>query len=84
MKRLADYGFDDHPDDDDEEKARLAWSVVAMDDCAACNDLRIELTIEEAGRAGTGLAAHLSPDSARKVRAAIGQALRDIGEPPGP
>ena len=80
MKKLADYGFDDHPEDD-AEKARLAWAVTAFDDCEACDDLRIEFTVEEAGRPGTGLAAHLSPDTARRVRAALATALHEIGEP---
>lgn len=81
MKKLADHGFDDHPADD-EEKAKLAWAVVAMDDCAECDDLRIELTLEEAGRPGTGLVAHLSPATARTLRTALARALTDIGEKP--
>ena len=80
MKKLADYGRDDHPEDDD-EKAQLAWSVVAMDDCDECNDLRVELTVEEAGNPGAGLVAHLAPASARQLRAALALALREIGEP---
>ena len=80
MKKLADYGRDDHPDDDD-EKVQLAWAVVAMDDCEACDDLRVELTVEEAGSPGTGLVAHLAPSTARQLRAALGAALREIGEP---
>ena len=42
------------------------------------------LTLEEAGRAGLGLVAHLAPDTARKLRSAIAAALREIGEDPGP
>lgn len=80
MKKLADYGRDDHPDDDD-EKAQLAWAVVAMDDCEACDDLRVELTLEEAGAPGTGLVAHLAPATTRQLRAALAAALREIGEP---
>ncbi|MBA3654572.1 MAG: hypothetical protein H0W70_10305 [Actinobacteria bacterium] len=80
MKKLVEYGRDDHPDDDD-EKAQLAWAVAAMDDCDECGDLRVELTVEEAGRAGTGLVAHLSPATARRLRAALAGALREVGEP---
>jgi hypothetical protein len=80
MKKLADYGLDDHPDDDP-ERARVAWAVAIMDDCDECGDLRVELTVEEAGRAGTGLVGHLSPASARKLRAALALALRELGEP---
>lgn len=81
MKKLADYGLDDHPGDDP-ERARLAWAVAALDDCDACADLRIELTLEEAGRPGTGLVAHLSPASVRQLRAALATALKDVGEAP--
>jgi hypothetical protein len=82
MKKLADHGFDDHPADDP-ERARLAWAVVVLDDCEECDDLRVELTVEEDGQPGTGLVAHLAPDSARRLRAALATALRDIGEDPG-
>jgi len=81
MKKLAGYGQDDHPADDP-EKARLAWSVVTMDDCDECGDLRIELTLEETGRAGAGLVAHLSPATARRLRALLANALKEIGEKP--
>ena len=80
MKKLADYGRDDHPEGDP-EKAQLAWAVVAMDDCEECADLRVELTLEEAGSPGTGLIAHLSPATARQLRSALAAALREIGEP---
>lgn len=80
MKKLVDYGRDDHPENDD-EKAQLAWAVVAMDDCDECGDLRVELTVEEAGRPGAGLAAHLAPTTVRQLRAALAGALREIGEP---
>lgn len=80
VKKLADYGRDDHPADDP-DRAQLAWAVAALDDCDACDDLRIELTLEEAGRPGTGLVGHFSPASARRLRSALALALKDIGEP---
>jgi hypothetical protein len=80
MKKLADYGADDHPADDP-ERAQAAWSVVLFDDCEACGDLRVELTLEEAGQAGRGVVAHLAPATARRLRAALATALRDMGEP---
>lgn len=80
MKKLADYGRDDHPDDDP-ERAQLAWAVAILDDCDGCEDLRVELTLEEAGRPGTGLVAHLSPATARRLRAALALGLRELGEP---
>ena len=83
MKKLADYGQDDHPSDDP-ERAQLAWAVAVLDDCEGCDDLRVELTVEELHRPGTGLVAHLSPESTRRLRAALRTALKDIGEDPGP
>ena len=83
MKRSIDFAFDDHPDDD-EDKARVAWAVAAVDDCDGCADLRVEVTLEDAGASGTGVTAHLAPETARQVRAALATALREVGEPPGP
>jgi hypothetical protein len=82
VKKLAGYGLDDHPAGD-HDKAQLAWAVAVLDDCEACDALRVELTLEEAGRPGTGLVAHLSPDGARRLRALLSTALREIGEEPG-
>jgi hypothetical protein len=81
MKKLADYGLDDHPADDP-ERAQLAWAVAALDDCDECDGLRVELTLEEAGKPGTGLVAHLAPRTARRLRAALATALREVGESP--
>ena len=80
MKKLADYGLDDHPADDP-ERAQVAWAVAALDDCDECGDLRIELTVEEAGKPGAGLVGHLSPDTARRLRTALATALKEMGEP---
>jgi hypothetical protein len=83
MKKLADYGTDDHPPDDP-ERVPLSWIVAVLDDCDECVDPRVELTVEEVGENGRGLVGHLSPDSARKLRAAIATGLKEIGEEPGP
>jgi hypothetical protein len=80
MKKLADYGLDDHPPDDP-ERAQVAWAVAALDDCEPCVHPRIELTLEEAGRPGAGVVGHLGPASARRLRAALATALKEIGEP---
>jgi hypothetical protein len=82
VKKLADHGLDDHPADDP-DRAQLAWAVAVLDDCDECGDIRVELTLEEAGRAGTGLVAHLAPATARRLRAALALALREVGEPAG-
>jgi len=82
MKKLADYGTDDHPADDP-ERVPITWIVAALDDCDECAELRVELTVEEAGKNGAGLVGHFSPDSARRLRAALATALREMGEDPG-
>jgi hypothetical protein len=79
VKKLLDYGRDDHPADDP-ERAQVAWSVVAMDDCEPCGDQRIELTVEDVGRPGAGLVAHLSPLTAKAIVRALTAALGEIGE----
>jgi hypothetical protein len=81
MKKSVDFALDDHPVGD--ERPRAAWAVAIFDDCEGCNDLRVEVTIEEEGRPGAGQVAHLSPDSARRLRAALAAALRDLGAEPG-
>lgn len=80
MKKLADYGADDHPAGDP-ERAQAAWAVALLDDCEACDDLRVELTLEEAGQPGRGVVAHLAPPTARRLRAALALALKEMGEP---
>ena len=62
----------------------MSWSVNLSDDCDGCADLRIEVTLEDEGANGTGVTAHLAPATARRVRAALAAALREIGEDPGP
>ena len=82
MKKLADYGSDDHPGGDP-DRVPLSWTVASLDDCDECGDLRIELTVEETGKPGTGYVAHLSAATTRQLRGALARALRDIGEDPG-
>lgn len=79
VKKLVEYGRDDHPADDP-ERAQLAWAVAVLDDCDRCGDLRVELTMEEVGRPGSGLVAHLAPQTARRLHAALSAALREIGQ----
>jgi hypothetical protein len=82
VKKLADHGFDDHPPDD-AEWPQLAWVVATLDDCELCDGPRVELTVEEVGRPGSGLVGHLGPADARRLRAALALALREIGEHEG-
>jgi hypothetical protein len=82
MKKSIDFAFDDHPDGDD-DKARVAWAVAVLDDCDGCADIRVELSVENAGAKGTGVVGHLAPATARRLRAALAAALREVGEEPG-
>ena len=66
-----------------EDKPPASWMVQLLDDCEACGDLRVSLTLEDAGGAGTGVVAHLDPPGARRLRAALAAALREAGEDPG-
>ncbi len=65
-----------------EDAARLSWAVAISDDYDDAGP-RVVLTVEEFGRPGTGLAAHLGPVHARRLRTALRDALREIGEDPG-
>jgi hypothetical protein len=81
VKKLVDYGRDDHPSDDS-ERAQVAWSVAVLDDCDGCDDLRVEVVLEEVGRAGQGTVAHLAPETAQQLRRTLAAALREIGYGP--
>jgi hypothetical protein len=41
---------------------------------------RVVLTVEPLGANGEGLVAHLAPDNARRLRKALADALREVGE----
>ncbi len=82
MRRSIDDSADDHPAGDD-DRPPANWTVGVSDDCEACDDIRVVLTVEEVGRAGTGVIAHLSPANARRLRAAVADALKEVGEDPG-
>jgi hypothetical protein len=84
MRRSIDDAVDDHPADDD-ERPPVSWAVALSDDCDGCGmgELRVVLTMEEVGRAGYGLVAHLAPDTARRMRRALADALKELGEDPG-
>jgi len=83
MRRSIDDALDDHPADD--EVPPVSWMVGLNDDPEASTDgePRVSLTLEERGNAARGIVAHLAPATARRLRAAISAALREIGEPPG-
>jgi hypothetical protein len=86
MRRsIDDYPFDaaDYPPSyEDEELTPISWAVALSDDYDDGTP-RVVLTVEEVGRAGEGLVAHLPAPVARRLRAALRDALREIGEDPG-
>ena len=81
--------IDDHPFTADElppgdgDLQHLSWAVAISDDYDDAEP-RVVLTLEEVGRAGTGLVAHLPAAQARRLRVALRDALREVGEDPGP
>ncbi len=84
MRRsIDDYPFEesDLPEGAD-DAMRLSWAVAISDDYDDAEP-RVVLTVEEVGAPGAGLVGHLSPDMARRVRLALRDALREIGEDPG-
>lgn len=80
--------IDDHPfsldelPSSDEDIQHLSWAVAINDDYDD-SEPRVVLTVEEVGHPGAGLIAHLSPTIARRLRVALRDALREIGEDPG-
>jgi hypothetical protein len=83
MRRSIDDSLDDHPADD--EFPPVSWMVGLNDDPEASDDgsPRVSVTLEEQGQAARGVVAQLAPETARRMRAAIAAALREIGEEPG-
>ncbi len=85
MRRSIDdhpFAPDDLPPSDDDDVQRLSWAVAISDDYDDAEP-RVVLTVEEVGKAGAGLVAHLTPTIARRLRVALRDALREIGEDPG-
>ena len=86
MRRsIDDHPFDsaDYPPDwEEEDLMSISWAVAISDDYDD-GEPRVVLTVEEMGRPGAGLVAHLPPPVARRLRVALRDALREIGEPAG-
>ena len=58
--------------------------VQLTDDCDACgNELRVVLSLEDVGASRFGVVAHLDAAGARRLRVALADALREVGEDPG-
>ena len=85
MRRSIDdepMGADDVPPGDEGEFQQLSWAVAISDDYDDA-EVRVVLTVEEIDRRGQGLVAHLRPPAARRLRVALRDALRELGEEPG-
>jgi hypothetical protein len=82
--------IDDHPFDpaedpvvaEDDELASLSWAVAISDDYDDAEP-RVVVTVEEVGRPGEGLVLHLQPAQARRLRVAVRDALKEVGEESG-
>jgi len=82
-RSIDDYPFDPADGvDGDDDLARISWAVAIADDYDDAEP-RVVLTVEEVGRPGQGLVTHLTPTIARRLRAALRDALHEIGEEPG-
>jgi hypothetical protein len=82
-RSIDDYPFD--PADGvegDDDLARISWAVAIADDYDD-GEPRVVLTVEEVGRPGQGLVTHLTPALARRLRGALRDGLKEIGEDPG-
>jgi hypothetical protein len=86
MRRsIDDYPFQpsDYPDRyEEDELTPISWGVAISDDYDDAEP-RVVLTVEEVGRPGSGLVGHLNPAVARRLRAALRDALVEVGQDPG-
>jgi hypothetical protein len=85
MRRSIDdhpAGRDDVPAGLEDDVAPVSWAVAISDDYDD-GAPRVILTVEEVGHPASGLVAHLSPTTARRLRVAIADALAEIGESAG-
>jgi hypothetical protein len=84
MRRsIDDYPFEESDLPEGAEDAqRVSWAIAISDDYDDAEP-RVVLTVEEVGRPGEGLVAHLSADNARRLRGALHDALKEIGESTG-
>lgn len=83
MRRSIDVvqlDLNDLPDGLD-DPTPVAWTISVSDDYDDAEP-RVQMTVERVGDAGNGLVAHLSPTNARRLRTALADALKEIGEQP--
>jgi hypothetical protein len=85
MRRSIDdhpAGTGDVPPGLEDDLAPVSWAIAISDDYDDAEP-RVVLTVEEVGRPGEGLVTHLTPVLARRLRTALRDALREIGEDGG-
>ena len=83
MRRSIDVvqlDMNDLPDGLD-DPTPVAWTIAVSDDYDDAEP-RVQMTVERLGDAGNGLVAHLSPTNTRRLRIALADALKEIGEQP--
>ena len=83
MRRSIDVvqlDLNDLPDGLD-DPTPVAWTITVSDDYDDAEP-RVQMTVERLGDAGNGLVAHLSPTNARRLRTALADALKELGEQP--
>ena len=80
MRRsIDDAPVDAPPTEDADDIVGVSWAVSICDDYDDAR-VRVQLTVEELGAAGTGVVDHLSPEQARRLRLALRSALKELGE----
>lgn len=82
MKRSIDDGGDDK-DPEESDFAPVWWRVKIEDGVLADGGYAVVLELEERGNPGLGQVAHLAPATARRLRLALKDALKELGEDPG-
>ena len=83
MRRSIDVvqlDLNDLPDGLD-DPTPVAWTIAVSDDYDDAEP-RVQMTVERLGDTGNGLVAHLSPTNTRRLRIALADALKEIGEQP--
>jgi hypothetical protein len=84
MRRsIDDYPF--QPSDlpaGDEDAKLISWGVAISDDYDDAEP-RVVLTVDEIGHAGEGMVGHFTPAMARRLRKALHDGLKEIGQDPG-
>lgn len=78
MRKSIDFANVDPPPSDDDEIPGMSW-IVGVADIFDDALPRVFIVSEEAGRNGTGHTLYLDEEEARRLRKAIGTALREFG-----